>query len=348
MTEVHLSCTAKRRCQTDWRLTCYVMLATSWRPNARIMAHSLWPCPWDVRIRCSQRLRRSKTVNVPSKCMSSAMRLRDINWSSIDRAMMWNWGVFCTPKAMSTPSPFVRVNNWNYPYAYNQLFSIVPKRPFVDFTTDEIVTPAEAASYMKRNIYDAFCSIFGNGQHYLPNSQALIINRGHLVASADFLFVDQMSSTFRYLNIVPQFKSINDGNWEKIERWIRSQVPSSPFRIKTGGIDVLTLADQNGAKREAYLTGSKVPVPMWTFKVVRDFNGNGVYVFSPSTAIWRNRGPLWFPFATLCNVLSACQIIQMTDLYIAAIHRSFHTNKRSFRFWIIISYAIPKNQLSCP
>ncbi|XP_034479226.1 uncharacterized protein LOC117785368 isoform X2 [Drosophila innubila] len=188
-------------------------------------------------------------------------------------------------------------------YAQSDVYrkSFFPKRPFVDFTTDEIVTPAEASSYMKQNIYHAFCCVFGNGQNYLPHSNALIINRGHLVASADFLFVDQMTSTFRYLNIVPQFKSINDGNWEKIERWIRSQVPwTSLYRIKTGGIDVLTLPDENGVNREAYLSGSKLPVPLWTYKVVRDYNGNGVYVFLAFNCTFERQRP---------NVISICQIV---------------------------------------
>jgi len=87
----------------------------------------------------------------------------------------------------------------------------------VEFVADEMFSPQEAAAYMKSNIYFAFKCIYGDGQSYLPNPRSLVINRGHLVASADFLFSDQMGSTFRYLNVVPQFKSINDGNWEKID-----------------------------------------------------------------------------------------------------------------------------------
>lgn len=156
----------------------------------------------------------------------------------------------------------------------------VPRRPFVDFVADDMFSPREAAAYLKSNIYFSFRAIYGDGQSYLPNPRALVINRGHLVASADFLFVDQMGSTFRYLNVVPQFKSINDGNWEKIERWVRSQIPpSSYFRVKSGGIGVLSLPDANGTFQPAFLAGSKIPVPEWTYKVVRDASGNGLYVF---------------------------------------------------------------------
>ncbi|KAH8291081.1 hypothetical protein KR054_008398, partial [Drosophila jambulina] len=158
--------------------------------------------------------------------------------------------------------------------------SFFPKRPFVEFVADQMFSPLEASAFYKSNIYFAFKCIYGDGQRYLPSAGSLVINRGHLVASADFLFADQMGSTFRYLNVVPQFKSINDGNWEQIERWVRSQVPpSSYFRVKSGGIGILELPDVNGAYQAAFLAGSKIPVPEWTYKVVRDGHGNGLYVF---------------------------------------------------------------------
>ncbi|KAH8299789.1 hypothetical protein KR044_005948, partial [Drosophila immigrans] len=180
-------------------------------------------------------------------------------------------------------------------YAESDVYykSFFAQRPFVEFTTDEIVTPAEANCYIKSNMYKVFCNIFGSNQNYWRSPRDLIINRGHLVASADFLFIDQMSSTFRYLNIVPQCKSINDGNWEKIERWLRGQVPtSSPFHIKTGGIDVLTLPDNNGIGRQVYLYGSKVPVPQWIYKMVRDSNSRkGLYVFLSFNSVFQKDAP---------------------------------------------------------
>ncbi|KAH8272897.1 hypothetical protein KR018_008411, partial [Drosophila ironensis] len=155
-----------------------------------------------------------------------------------------------------------------------------PRRPMVDFVADELFSPIEAAAYLKSNIFFAFQYIYGDNQSYLANPRSLIINRGHLVASADFLFLDQMSSTFRYLNVVPQMKSINDGNWERIERWVRNQIPqSSFFRVKTGAIGILTLQSTGGTYKPAFLAGSRVPVPAWTYKVVRDARGNRLYVF---------------------------------------------------------------------
>ncbi|TDG50132.1 hypothetical protein AWZ03_003348 [Drosophila navojoa] len=175
------------------------------------------------------------------------------------------------------------------------------KRPWVDFDTDQIVKPIEAAAYMKHRMYDEFQLVFGKKQQYLPSARELVINRGHLVPSADFLFCDQMASTFRYINVVPQFKSINDGNWEKIERWLRDQVTvQQPFRIRTGGIDILRLQDENGNERSACLANDKLPVPKWIYKVVRDTQGNGLYAFLSYNNIFERQRP---------PVLSTCQSV---------------------------------------
>ncbi|KAH8371662.1 hypothetical protein KR093_008399, partial [Drosophila rubida] len=191
-------------------------------------------------------------------------------------------------------------------YAESDVYykSYFPRRPGrVDFTTDELVTPAEANSYSKSNIYNAFSASLGSDQQYLSSATELVINRGHLVASADFLFVDQMTSTFRCINFVPQCKSINDGNWEKIERWVRAQIPeSSSFHIKTGGLDVLSLADGNGNDCQIYLYCSKVPVPLWIYKVVRDCpSGRLLYVFLSFNSVFHSAAP---PAPAFCQTLT--------------------------------------------
>lgn len=148
----------------------------------------------------------------------------------------------------------------------------------VNFLSDGLQTMG--ASYIKDNIYNAFCSILNYCKQYICGDKKLEINRGHLVASADFLFVDQMISTYRYINVVPQFKSINEGNWQKIESWVRSQVPTSGFyRVKTGGIGVLALRDGYKRAQHIYLAGRILPVPQWIYKSVRDNKNRRLYVF---------------------------------------------------------------------
>ncbi|XP_023178808.2 uncharacterized protein LOC111604815 [Drosophila hydei] len=170
--------------------------------------------------------------------------------------------------------------------------SYIPMRQMVDFEMDQIITPAQAAAYKKGKIYAKFKRIFGNTQTYVPNPLNVVINRGHLVASADFLFADQMVSTFRYINVVPQFKSINDGNWKRIENWVRSRVNAQkPYRIRTGAIDDLSLRDQNGNLKRVSLYDSTLNVPKWIYKSVFDTQGNGIYVFLSYNNIFESRRP---------------------------------------------------------
>ncbi|KAH8400762.1 hypothetical protein KR009_000776, partial [Drosophila setifemur] len=222
------------------------------------------------------------SVPLPMRCGNPMMPILSKIWDNDCPGTLFVVGYFLERRNLELYRTCFDEGRGRVLYSQSDVYfkSFFPKRPFVDFLTDEMFSPREASSYMKSNIYFAFRCIYGDGQHYLPNPRALVINRGHLVASADFLFVDQMCSTFRYLNVVPQFKSINDGNWEKIERWLRSQVPQeSYFRVKTGGLGILSLPDANGVLQPAFLAGSKIPVPEWTYKVVRDVSGNGLYVF---------------------------------------------------------------------
>lgn len=54
---------------------------------------------------------------------------------------------------------------------------------------------------------------------YFGGSNSL--NHGHLAAKADFEFGAQQRSTFWLTNAPPQWKSINEGNWNNIEAAVR-------------------------------------------------------------------------------------------------------------------------------
>ncbi|XP_017086421.2 uncharacterized protein LOC108118316 [Drosophila eugracilis] len=84
------------------------------------------------------------------------------------------------------------------------------------FSPSPVMSPFHANSFFKGEIYDRFKKIYGERQNYVANG-AEVINRGHLTASSDFLFEDQLSSTYKLVNVVPQFASINSGNWNIIE-----------------------------------------------------------------------------------------------------------------------------------
>ncbi|XP_020810486.1 uncharacterized protein LOC110185818 [Drosophila serrata] len=165
------------------------------------------------------------------------------------------------------------------------------QRPCVQFSSDGVISPADEASYTTRNIYATFRRLFGNRQTYIANNQDVVINRGHLAASADFLFGDQMCSTFKYVNAVPQFKAINDGNWEAIERWVRSSVTGNQFvNVRTGARGVLSLPSSSGPKN-VFLSGNRNPVPLWMYKIVRDANNRPIVAFLTLNNIYARQRP---------------------------------------------------------
>lgn len=48
-----------------------------------------------------------------------------------------------------------------------------------------------------------------------------ILSRGHLAAKADFVYTYQQQSTFTFVNILPQFATVNNGNWNSLEINVR-------------------------------------------------------------------------------------------------------------------------------
>ncbi|BFF92376.1 uncharacterized protein DMAD_10450 [Drosophila madeirensis] len=180
--------------------------------------------------------------------------------------------------------------------------SFYPARPCADFSRDGALSEADARTFTVRSIYDAFRRIFGNTQRYIPNNRDVVINRGHLTPSADFLFGDQMCATFKYVNVVPQFKSINDRNWETIERWVRNRIRrGGSLRIKTGAVGNLILPTRQRPPvphRVILGTGTKNPVPEWMFKTVRTSTNQPLAVFLTYNNIYAPRRPTAPQFCT--------------------------------------------------
>ena len=102
--------------------------------------------------------------------------------------------------------------------------------------------------------------------------------KGHLIARADLYYANEQQSTYFYINALPMWQTINNGNWRLIEEIIR-RTASDPKRpsnldVWVGGIDVLSLPNRTGAQKKIYLginnrTGdSIVPVPKLLFKLI--------------------------------------------------------------------------------
>ncbi|KAL7730009.1 hypothetical protein ACLKA6_009303 [Drosophila palustris] len=151
-------------------------------------------------------------------------------------------------------------------------------RPDQAFTTDGVITGADAASFQAKNIYQRFEELLGPQQSYISSARDLVFDRGHLAPSAIFGFEQYQRITFKYINAVPQFAGNNRGNWKVNENWVQKQLSDgnfAEFKICTGALDVLQLKDTSGQLKSIYLNGDYGnPVPKWLWKIVNDGAGS--------------------------------------------------------------------------
>lgn len=141
------------------------------------------------------------------------------------------------------------------------------------FLPHDVVSMGCVNSYKTDKIYNTFVSLLGKKQTYIKNNRDSVIERGHLVNVQDFLTSGQKRSTYKYANVMPQFRGSNRSNWSRIENWIRRLVtPGTHAEIVTGSFDVLSLphADPPNVNMPMYLMeGNKNPIPLWLYKVVK-------------------------------------------------------------------------------
>lgn len=140
------------------------------------------------------------------------------------------------------------------------------------FSRNNIVSRERELSFQAANIYNAFVKLLGPKQPYISNNRTLILERGHLVNSQDFPTYDQMDETFKYVNVMPQFRGSNRSNWKRIENWIHSLPASNTYAdVVTGSFDILRLPhSQTNTMIPMYLMDNeKNLIPLWSYKVVK-------------------------------------------------------------------------------
>ncbi|XP_031333972.1 uncharacterized protein LOC116163985 [Photinus pyralis] len=126
--------------------------------------------------------------------------------------------------------------------------------------------------YKQKNQKQVLAVLLGSApaaNQYYTSSQFLA--RGHLAPDADFVYAPLQFATYFYVNICPQWQSINAGNWLAIESMVRktSGKIKQPLQVFTGTHDRLTLPDVNGNPVEVYLEKSgRIPVPKYLWKIV--------------------------------------------------------------------------------
>ena len=86
-----------------------------------------------------------------------------------------------------------------------------------------------------------------------------IYSRGHLTPNADFVLNEMQDATFYYFNAIPQWSSINGGNWNALEQSIRNLASklNQDVQVQTGpwGLD-------------GYLGNNTIPIPRYVWKLV--------------------------------------------------------------------------------
>lgn len=95
--------------------------------------------------------------------------------------------------------------------------------------------------------------------------------RAHLSPSADFTFSSSKYSSYYYINTIPQWQAINNGNWKSLENALRSTASllKKPFEIYTGEFGVLSLKNSKAVETEIYLDVLKtLPVPKYIWKII--------------------------------------------------------------------------------
>ncbi|KAL7297576.1 hypothetical protein TKK_0009256 [Trichogramma kaykai] len=130
---------------------------------------------------------------------------------------------------------------------------------------------------------------------------------GQLVPASDMYYKSQQNSTYFYINTLPVWKSIEEGNWKLVEEIVRSTAGQLAVNLDawTGGLDNLRYPDADGKEVElSLLRDGSLTVPRYLYKYVHDPVHNYGLVF-----VTMNDPYLGMMTADdhLCSPLDACQ-----------------------------------------
>jgi len=112
---------------------------------------------------------------------------------------------------------------------------------------------------------------------YINVAKSYYFARGHLAPDGDFIDAASQDATYYYINVAPQWQSVNNGNWKALELATRNLAANRlrTLTTYTGGFDVLKLPNSKGEDTPIYLATDKennslIPVPKYYWKIVHD------------------------------------------------------------------------------
>lgn len=147
-------------------------------------------------------------------------------------------------------------------------------RPSTFKTTQIPTNIAAASSFTKANQLKRFTDIFGNSDKAEEYLNKTFLARGHLSPDGDMIFAAWQWSTYYYINVIPQWQSINNGNWKHIESAVRSKADQlkTNLIVFTGAFDVLKLNN-----KKITLEPDGLEVPKWSWKIAKNAqNGEAI------------------------------------------------------------------------
>ncbi|XP_016985431.1 uncharacterized protein LOC108048967 [Drosophila rhopaloa] len=195
------------------------------------------------------------------------------------------------------------------------------------FSHEPVMSAFDANSFSQNYIYTRFVKLYGQSQKFVPlitdvkkevkTEVKTGINRGHLTDSSSFLFEDQISLTYKVINIVPQFASINGGNWKKISEWLNTLSLNSRLTVRTGAMDTLQLLfkqpNRRNVNKPAYLIDDgKNPVPKWIYKIISSNAPDGTRTPMIAFLSYNNDKMDPEPSKTLCTEIECPLVFDMS------------------------------------
>ncbi|XP_008546399.1 uncharacterized protein LOC103570437 [Microplitis demolitor] len=102
------------------------------------------------------------------------------------------------------------------------------------------------------------------------------LSKGHMVAKGDFVYGNEQRSTFWYLNAAPQWQSFNGGNWNILEKNIRTFASKRGLNLEiyTGVHDQMKIVIEEVDKNEVPVflfvneTARVLEVPRFYWKII--------------------------------------------------------------------------------
>ncbi|XP_055597672.1 uncharacterized protein LOC129747459 [Uranotaenia lowii] len=98
------------------------------------------------------------------------------------------------------------------------------------------------------------------------------LSKGHMTPKGDGVFRSWKRASFFYMNAVPQWKTVNEGNWnevEKLSRWISAVLKEDLDSYQGSGVEVMTLPDKDKKQQPLSLADKVAQVPLWHWKIIK-------------------------------------------------------------------------------